>query len=310
MGIYFIRHDEALVRLRPAEVLLQGFDVLLAERLAMGTGFALLGRAAVADLRVNRDEGRMLMVSLGCLDRETDGFEVIAILDLERLPAEGFHAALHVLGEGEVGAALDGDVVAVVEDDELRQAQRAGQREGLGGYALHEAAVAAERVGVVVDDLIAGLVECRSEMTLCDGHADSHRHAGAERAGRSLDTDRMAVFRMARSLRAELTELFEVVERESAVAIEVQQRVEQHGSVAARQDEAVAVSPFRVFGVVLHMMAPQLIGHGSRSERQARMTGFCLLDGVCRQHADGVDASSVDAHKSSPLLFVDRYIPI
>lgn len=105
MCVDILRDVEGLVRLRPAEVLLERLDVLLAERLAVRTGLALLSRAAVADLRAHRDEGRMLLVSLRLFDGLADGLEVIAVLDRDRLEAEGAHAGLDVFREGDVRVA-------------------------------------------------------------------------------------------------------------------------------------------------------------------------------------------------------------
>ena len=46
---------------------------------------------------------------------------------------------------------VEGDEVVVVEDDELAQAERSGERGGLVGDAFHQVAIAAQDVGVVVD---------------------------------------------------------------------------------------------------------------------------------------------------------------
>ena len=124
MRIDIVRDVEALIRLRPAEIFLKRLDILDAERLAMGAGLALLCRAAIADFRLDRDERRMLLVRFRLFDGLADGCEVVAILDRDRLEAECLHALLHVLAERDVRAALDGDAVAVIEDDELREAER------------------------------------------------------------------------------------------------------------------------------------------------------------------------------------------
>ena len=299
--IDILRDVEGLVRFRPAEVLLECLDVLLAERLAVRAGLALLCRAAVADQRLDRDEGRMLLVGLRLFDGLADGLEVVAVLDRDRLEAEGTHAGLDVFREGDVRVAFDGDLIGIVEDDELREAERAGEREGFRGDALHHAAVAAERERVVIDDRVARAVEHRSEVCLSHGHADGHAHASTERARRSFDADRVAVLRMARRQRAHLAERFHVVHRQ-AVAVEVEQRIEKRRAVAAGQDEAVTVGPFRVLGVVVHVVCPELIRHRSAAERQTRMTGFCFLDCICCEHADRVHAFRVDVTQGISLL--------
>ena len=69
----------------------------------------------------------MLLVGLCLFDGLADGLEVVAILDRDRLEAEGTHAGLDVFREGDVRVAFDGDLVGIVEDDELREAERAGE---------------------------------------------------------------------------------------------------------------------------------------------------------------------------------------
>ena len=76
-----------------------------------------------------------------------------------------------------------------------------------------------------------------------------------------------------------MTELFNIVHGQ-AVAVEMEQRIQQHRAVARRQDEAVAVRPFRVLCVVVHVVCPEFVCNGSCAEGQAGMAGICLLDGV------------------------------
>ena len=296
-----LRDVERLLRFRPAEVLLHSLNVLLAERLAVSAGLALLGRAAVADLRLDRDEGWMLLVSLRFFDGLADGLEIIAVLDCDCLEPKGAHTSLDILREGDIRVALDGDLVGIVEDDELREAKRASERERLRGDAFHHAAVAAERERVVVDNRVARAVEHRSEVCLCHRHADSHAHACAERARRGFDADRVAVLRMARCQRAHLAELFHIIHRQ-AIAVEMEQRIKQRRTVAARQDEAVTIGPFRILGIVVHVICPELIRHRGAAERQARMTGFCLLDCICCENADRIHAFRIDVTQSVSLL--------
>ena len=64
--------------------------------------------------------------------------------------------------------------------------------------------------------------------------------------------------------------------------------------MAGRQDEAVAVGPRRVGGVVLHDPREEQVGDGSHRHRQPRVPGVGCLDAVHGQRADGVDAQAVD----------------
>jgi hypothetical protein len=179
-----------------------------------------------------------------------DGRDVgIALIDLLHVPAIGFEALAHVLGEGERGGAVEGDTVVVVEPHQLAQAEVAGQRSGLVGDALHQVAVADQGVGHVVHDLVAWLVVAAGQEALGDGHAHGVAGALPKRAGGGLDARRAEGLGMAGGARAPLAEGLELVERQ-VVAVEVQHRVEQHRAVTGREHETVAVGPLGVLRIV------------------------------------------------------------
>ena len=108
----------------------------------------------------------------------------------DHLPAVGLEALRRVVREPARDLAVDRDAVVVVEADELAEAPGPGERAGLVRDALHQAAVAEEHPGVVVDDLVPGTVEGQRELLLRERHADRVREPLAERAGRGLDADR------------------------------------------------------------------------------------------------------------------------
>ena len=180
-----------------------------------------------------------------------------------------------------------------------------GQRRGFAGDALHQIAVAANRVDVVVEQRETRPVVMRAEQARRDRHADAVAAALAERPGRGLDAGGVAVFRMAGRDAVELAEILDVVEAHrrtigDALPVDaphlgqVQQRIEQHRGVAGRQHEAVAVGPQRIGRVVAQKLLPQRIGDRRDPHRRAGMAGLRLLHGVDGQRADGVDAQPVD----------------
>ena len=123
-----------------------------------------------------------------------------------------------ILGEGDAGVALDGDVVVVVDPAEVVEAEMAGERGRLRADAFHQAAVAADRVDVVVEDLEAGLVVAAGEPLARDRHADAGGDALPQRTGRRLDARHPVIFRMPRRLAVELAEVADVVERDRRLA--------------------------------------------------------------------------------------------
>ena len=210
----------------------------------------------------------------------------------------------HIFGEGEVGGTLDGDVVVVVQIDQLAQAQVAGQGGRLGGDPLHEVAVADDRVHMMPDHLVLRTVERRRQEGLGDGHAHAVGEALPKRTGGDFDAGSVTTLGVPGRPAAPLAEVLDVVQGE-IVARHVQQRVEQHGAVARAQDEAVAIGPVRVGRIVAQMPRPEDVGHGGRPQRHAGMTGLGLLHGLDGQDSDRVDRQLIEfRHAAHVLPFV------
>ena len=98
----------------------------------------------------------------------------------------------------------------------------------------------------------------------------------------------LAELRMAGGRGVELAEALDLLDAHAVVAGEVEQRIEQHGAVAGRQHEAVAVRPARVGGVELVEARPERGGDVGHAHGHARMAGFRRLHRVDGKRADGV----------------------
>ena len=160
-----------------------------------------------------------------------------------------------------------------------------GQRNRLVAKAFHQAAVAGDHIGIVIDEIVA---EARIQQPLGQRHADRRRNALPQRSGGGLDARRMAVFGMTGCLRSPLPECPEFVRCHALVARQVQQRIQQHRAMAGGQHETVAVRPRRIGGIEFEKARKQ---HGSdvgHAHRHARMTRLRLLDCIDRQKADRI----------------------
>ena len=186
--------------------------------------------------------------------------------------------------------------VVVPEDDQLVQPEVPGERDRFLADALHQAAVAGNHIGAVVDELVA---ELRVHEALGERHADRIGETLAERAGRGLDARGKTVFGMAGGPRAELAEALDLVDRHVLVAGEIEQRIKQHRAVAGRQHEAVAVRPVRLLRIVFQIAGEQHGGDVGAAHRQAGMAGIGLLDRIHGQEADRV---------GHPVVFLARSI--
>ena len=137
----------------------------------------------------------------------------------------------------------------------------------------------------MVNNLESGTVEVSLEDLLGKGHADRVGDALPERAGGSLDAVSVAVLRVSRGLGVELAEVLQILHAH-VVAGEMEKGVEEHGAVAVRKDEAVAVIPLGLLRIVLEETAPENLRDVRHSERYSRMAGLSLLN---RIHAEGTD---------------------
>ena len=141
---------EGLVGIEP-EHLLRGGDLVLAERGAVHAAGVHLVGCGIADDGAQRDERRLVGDLLGLGDCLLDGDDVLAPLDLLHVPPVGPVARRDVLGQRDVGVVLDGDLVLVVEHDEIAELLGARERRRLAGDALFDVAVGGDHVDVVVE---------------------------------------------------------------------------------------------------------------------------------------------------------------
>ena len=294
-GVDVVGHFEG--RVIPANIFACGGDLGVAQRRAVHIVAALLVGGAGADHGLAADQRRLHGVSAGLLDGGLNGGAVVALHIADHLPAVGFEALRRVVGEPAVDMAVDGDVVVVVEGGQFAQAPGAGKRTGFVRNAFHQAAVAEENPGAVVDDGVAGAVEVVRQHFFGQRHADGVGDALAERAGGGFDARRVAVFGVAGRLAVQLTEILQIVDRQ-IVAGQVQQGVDQHRAVTVGQHEAVAVGPLGVGRVVLEVVAPQHFGDLGHAHGGAGVAGLGFLNRIHGQRAnrtgDGVELGQCD----------------
>ena len=265
-----------------------------------------LGRCAPGDHTLDDDHRRLAGLGLERLQRRGQCVEVVGVVDVLHRPAVALEPLRDVLGERQLGAALDGDLVAVVDPAQVGQLEMTGQRRRLGADPLHQAAVAADRVDVVVEQRVVGLVEGRRLPLAGDGHAHAGRDAGAERARGALHSGRPPVLRVPGALGVQLPELLQVLQRHRQLTQclvdrvdrldpgQMEHRVEQGRRVPGGQHEPVAVAPDRLVRVEAQEALPHRVHHRRQGHRRAGVAGVGGLHGIHAQGADGVDGNLLD----------------
>ena len=295
-----IRHREG--RMRPPQPLAGARNLVRAEGRAVARGSPRLRRRAVADHRAAFDH-RGPGLGLGRSDRLCHCLGIVAV-DALRMPAGGIEARSRVVGEREAGGAVDGDVVGIVEHDQPVQLKVTGERDRLLADALHQAAVAAGDVGVVIHEVRA---EAGRHAALRQRHADGIGEALAQRAGGGLDPGGMPVLGMAGGAAAELAEVADLADVDIRIAGQVEQRVEQHRAVPVGEHEAVPVGPVGARRVELEEAAEE---HGrdiGEAHGHAGMAGTRLLHRVHRERADRVRHVRVIGARCAPFSRCGRH---
>lgn len=184
--IDLLGNGEALLRVE-AELLLELLDIVGLEGRAVDiVGALLLGAETNGGLEL--DEGRLVSDLLGLLDSISDQVEVVvAIQDGDDVPAVGLVTLENILGEGLVGVTVNGDPVVIPDGNEVAKLEVTSQRASLGGNTLHQATITKEAVCVVVNKVVAGLVEDGSSVSLSNGKTNGVGDTLAKRTSGDLN---------------------------------------------------------------------------------------------------------------------------
>jgi hypothetical protein len=212
------------------------------------------------------------------------------------MPPVGAVAGRGVLAQRDVGVVLDGDLVVVVEHDEVAELLGACQRRRFRRHSFLHVTVGGEHVDVVVERAAArGGVGIEQAALITRGHRHSDRRGQAltQRARGDFHAGGVAKLRVPRGLRTPGAQSFDVGELQPE-SPEVKLDVQRQAAVPARQHETVAAEPMRIAWVVAHHPLKQRVRQGSQAHRRAGMTVADLLHGVGGQYPDGVDSARVD----------------
>src|SRR2546425_7467870 len=138
-------------------------------------------------MAVENDERGPALGLVEDLEGVLDATGIVGIADPQNVPSVSQEPGRYVFREGDARVAFDGDVIVVVDPAEIVEAQMGGQRRRFGRNTLHHAAISANSIDVVIEDLESRPVVTRGEPLLSDGHPHARGDALSEGAGRSLD---------------------------------------------------------------------------------------------------------------------------
>ena len=270
-------------RMRPSNGGAGAFNFLTPQRGPMHAGRARFGRCAIANHGTAADQAWPIIFT--CRGNGVrHGLHVMPV-NGQNLPAIGFETACGVVGNGQIGAAIDRNAIIVEQHNHSAKLHMACHGGGFMADAFHQTAIASNHIGVMVDKVAA---IGAGKVTLCHGYANRIGKSLTKRAGGGLDPGRMAIFRMAGGDCAKLAEIADLLHRHVGIARQMQQRIDQHRSVSGRQDETVPVRPVGRGRIKFQVISKQGRRRVSHAHRHARVTRFCCFNSVHCQGADRI----------------------
>ena len=171
-------------------------------------------RRTSADRCPTENDIGAVLFCLGERNRRTHRFHIMAIDGSDDVPSISAESSSRVVAKPTRDRAVNADAVVVIERDQFVQLQHTGERTGFVADAFHQAAVAQKRIGVVIDDGVAGLIELVAQKFFGQRHADRVRDALSEWTGRCFDPHRHAHLGMPRGLAVHLPEALELADRQ------------------------------------------------------------------------------------------------
>src|SRR5262249_21587885 len=271
----------------------------------MRFGSILLMRRAVADVSVQYDEGWATLGLAKNRQRVLDPADVIGVAHAQNVPTITQKSGRDVLRKGDARVTFNRDVIVVIDPAEVVQGEMARQRGCLRCHTLHHAAIAANRVDVVVEDLKIGAVVSVGEPNLGNCHAYAGGDTLPKWSSRGLDPSNPMIFLVTWGLAAELEEVTNIIERNRGLPKpfvfgihrsgtgEVEHRPQQHRGMTVGEHEPIAVRPNWILRIETHDAVPQRVYERRQRHWGARMPGFRLLDRVHRQRANAIDRQLV-----------------
>ena len=182
---------------------------------------------------------------------------------------------------------IDRDTVVIPDGNQVPQPQGTGKATGFMGDAFHQAAIAQEQPGVVIDDIKPRFIKFSGQRFFGNRHPNGIGNPLPQRAGGGFHARGIAIFWMARRTRMELTEVTNVIHAQ-VIAGKVQQRVNQHGAMTIRLNITIAVEPLRIFRVMAKVTTPNHFSNIGHSHRCARVAGVGFLNRIDAQDPDGI----------------------
>lgn len=123
---------------------------------------------------------------------------------------------------------------------------------------------------------------------LRDRHTNGVGDTLPERTGSGFDTLGLEVFWMTSSSGAELSKSLDVFEGDVFVTSQIEETIDEHGSVSCGKDESISIRPVWIRWVELQEVFEQDSAHVSHSHGETWMSRIGFLNGVHTQESNSI----------------------
>ena len=208
------------------------------------------------------------------------------------MPAISFEAGQPVFGKRNIRAALNGNMIVVIQINQLAQFQMTGQGSGLVRNSFHQIPVTDDGIGKMIHNGKLRAVKPGGQKTFGHGHTHAIGKALSQGSGGGFHSRGMPVFGVSGGFTSPLSEVLQILQGK-VITGEMKQTIEQHRTMPGGKDKPVPIRPFRIPGIMFQKPGPQDIGHRGRTHGHARMPGIGLLDRIHSQHANSIDTKII-----------------
>jgi len=226
-------------------------------------------RNTLADHRASDNELRLALSSLGRLIGGQNGTQIVTI-NLLHIPTIGTITGRHILALAHREHGVEGDIIGIVEKNQVVETEMTGERGGLGSDTFLQATITGEHDDMVIKNGMLRRIETGGSHFARHGKANSVGDTLAKWAGGCLDPGSLAELRMTGRDAVKDTEFFNLIKRKIKSG-KMQPGIEEHAAVTCGEDEAVAVDPARSGGINLKGMTKKYSSDIGGSERKSEV---------------------------------------
>mmetsp|Transcript_16441 Transcript_16441/g.25358 ORF Transcript_16441/g.25358 Transcript_16441/m.25358 type:complete len:219 (+) Transcript_16441:1119-1775(+) len=200
-------------------------------------------RRRITNLGLDRNQTRLAFGRFRLLNLGQNLCQIgVAIRDKVHAPIVGFKSLADRLGKRQIGAAIDLNIVIVVQQHQIVQLEMSCQRARFRGHTLLQTTVATKHVHFAVEQLLA---KQALRIFTRNGQTDCLRQTLTQRTRRQLDAVCHIILRMARRNTVELTERFQVLHTH-LIATQMQHGVLQSTCMSIGQHKTIAIGEQRI----------------------------------------------------------------